>query len=78
MASHAAVSLVSETPVPGTPVRVEAVLKLACGCTVTRVIAADRVAETTSGERIPVGKYPCPEGHPVNPPRKPPLKGKEG
>lgn len=67
MASQAAVALLRETPIPGAPARIEAVLELACGCTVTRVVAADRIAETVDGERIPVGKYPCPKGHPVLP-----------
>lgn len=39
-------------------------LRLACGCVVTRTIAADRLLEL-SGERRAVGKYPCPERHPV-------------
>jgi hypothetical protein len=71
MASQSAVALLRVTPLAGAPARVEAVLKLACGCVVTRAISADRVAESVDGEMFPVGKYPCPENHPPGGPRRP-------
>jgi|JI6StandDraft_1071083.scaffolds.fasta_scaffold1183967_2 hypothetical protein len=46
-----------------------ATLELACGCVVTRTIAADRILETEDGERRAIGKYPCPLDHPVRAPR---------
>lgn len=42
--------------------RVNARLRLACGCVVQRSIAADRILQVDAGP-IAVGKYSCPEGH---------------
>lgn len=64
--SHAALQLLRETPLEDG--RVEVTLRLACGCTVTRAIAASRIVETDDGRRFAAGKYPCPAGHPVRPP----------
>ena len=64
--SQAAVQLLRETPLDGG--RVKATLLLACGCTVTRAIAASRIVEGIDGRRFVAGKYPCPAGHPVRPP----------
>ncbi len=44
--------------------RVRATLRLACGCVVTREIARDRIVDDIEPARA-VGKYPCPQGHPV-------------
>jgi hypothetical protein len=62
MASQAARRLVSVTPLDGD--RVEATFVLECGCEVTRELPADRVLDVDGG-RLLVGKYPCPERHPV-------------
>ena len=65
MASPSAVAIVSVSSIDGDARHKGATLTLACGCTTTLVIAADRIAESTGGERFAVGKYPCPKGHPV-------------
>ena len=44
--------------------RVIATLELACGCVVTREIGRDRILDDIDPPRA-VGKYPCPQGHPV-------------
>jgi Fe2+ transport system protein B len=64
--SHPAVQILAELPLDGGAV--EVTLVLACGCTVTRSIAASRIVETEDGRRIAAGKFPCPAGHPVRPP----------
>ena len=45
--------------------RVQARLRLACGCTIDRELSADRVLERDGGARFVVGKYPCPVDHPA-------------
>lgn len=44
---------------------IEATVMLACGCTVSRSIAADRFLTRPDGSALVVGKIPCPQGHPV-------------
>ncbi len=66
MASHAAVALLAETPRDDGRRDVE--LRLACGCTVRCAVEASRLVDTVDGQRLAVGKYPCPAGHPVRPP----------
>jgi hypothetical protein len=61
MVAQAAVAILSLAPAG--PGRVQARLRLACGCTVDRELNEDRVLERDDGERFVVGKYPCPEGH---------------
>ncbi len=63
MPSHSARRLVSEKP--AAPGRIEAEIELVCGCVIRREVAADRIATFEDGGRFPVGKYPCPKGHPV-------------
>jgi len=38
---------------------------LACGCEVTRALDENRLITAEDGARLVIGKYPCPEGHPV-------------
>ncbi len=64
--SHSAVALLAERPLPDG--RIEATLKLACGCVVTRAVDAARFVDTVQGLRIAAGKYPCPVGHAVSGP----------
>ena len=64
MPSHAAKALLSERALPDG--RLEVVLLLACGCSVRRTVEPDRIAVDTLGKRFAVGKYPCPQGHPVS------------
>lgn len=75
VASQAVKHLIDLAPVEGDPTRVVATLELLCGCTITRTIAEDRIVERASGERFAVGKYPCPQDHPV---RAPPSEGRGG
>ncbi|MEM1414611.1 MAG: hypothetical protein AAGH15_06915 [Myxococcota bacterium] len=63
MASQRALEVL-ETRMAG-PGRVHARLRLACGCEFEKEIAADRVQELEGGGRLAVGKYPCPNDHPV-------------
>lgn len=63
MASQAAVAIRELQPAESSG-RVIATLELACGCVVTREIARDRILDDIEPPRA-VGKYPCPEGHPV-------------
>jgi hypothetical protein len=63
MASQRAVAILASTPEPEG--RVRARLRLACGCEVDYAGPADRLVETEDGGRRAVGKYPCPEGHPL-------------
>ena len=66
MASQRAVRIENSTARLGTdPPEVLAVIELACGCVVERVLASDRILETVDGLQIAVGKYPCPVGHPL-------------
>lgn len=67
--SHAVRRLLDLGPDPDDPTRVLATLELMCGCRVTRSLPEDRVVERPGGERFMVGKVPCPQGHPVRPPR---------
>ncbi len=66
MPSHAAIEVVAVAG-GATPGRVRATLVLACGCTVTQEIAADRILEDVGGGVMAVGKYVCPVGHAVTP-----------
>ncbi|MCH9687475.1 MAG: hypothetical protein K0V04_38935 [Deltaproteobacteria bacterium] len=68
MASHAVQRLLSSTPSPDDSTRVEVCVELACGCRLTRTIAADRIVERPGGESFAVGKFPCPLDHPVRRP----------
>jgi hypothetical protein len=66
VASQAVHRLIDVSPLAGDPTRVVATLELQCGCTITRTLPEDRIVERgPSGERFAVGKYPCPQGHPV-------------
>lgn len=66
MASQRAVRIERSSVIVGeSPPKVRAVIELACGCVVERVLASDRILETMDGLRIAVGKYPCPVGHPL-------------
>ena len=58
MVAQAAVAILSLADAG--PGRVQARLRLACGCTVERELNADRVLERGDGEKFIVGKYPCP------------------
>lgn len=60
---HSATRILESRPAESGRVRVK--LELACGCTFEGEIAADRLLETEGGAVIPVGKYPCPQRHPV-------------
>ena len=50
---------------PAGPGRMQARLRLACGCDIDRELNEDRVLERVDGARFVVGKYPCPEDHPA-------------
>jgi hypothetical protein len=64
MASQVAIRVVRMEKL--TETRVRATLELACGCEVTREIAADRIVDDAAdGVVRAVGKYPCPVDHPV-------------
>jgi hypothetical protein len=63
MPSHAAEQVLDEKHAG--PGRIEATLRLACGCVVTRLLAADRILDGATGVRFAVGKFPCPAGHAV-------------
>lgn len=65
MVSQPATRLLSTAALPDDDTRVQATLELRCGCTVTQAIAIDRILQRPDGERIAVGKYRCPVGHPV-------------
>ena len=71
MPSQSAIAILDVRPhpssVPGEE-RVQARLRLTCGCVVERTIAADRILTASDGATIAVGKYPCPEDHPVQAP----------
>ncbi len=65
MPSQSSVEILRHGPlVPCLPV--EVTLRLACGCVIERRIARDRLLEL-GGELRAVGKYPCPQDHPVGP-----------
>ena len=63
MTSHAATRMLAEHPLPDG--RIALTVQLACGCTVTVPVQADRVIDTEDGLRLPVGKFSCPLDHPV-------------
>ena len=63
MASQRALRLIEKQP--HDEGQVLATFELACGCVVTRAIAADRIQPTSAGETLLVGKFPCPERHPL-------------
>ena len=63
MAAHAAIRLLAQRPAAE---GVEIDVELACGCAVTRVVAADRVLERADGTPFVAGKYACPAGHDVS------------
>jgi hypothetical protein len=65
MASQGATALLRDHP--RADGRREVRLRLSCGCEVDLVVTADRVQTSVDGERFAVGKYPCPQGHPVAP-----------
>ena len=62
MASQRAIAILARAPAGEGTTRVT--LKLGCGCEVERRIASDRLLKVDGGW-LAVGKYPCPEGHPV-------------
>ena len=66
MPSHAA-TLIDAVP-SGEQWKIRA--RLACGCEVVLEVPGDRVLDATGGARILVGKYPCPDQHPVKRPWK--------
>ncbi len=66
MASQAVAKLLHESPLEDGRLHVR--FRLVCGCEVELDVAADRVLDTTDGLRLAVGKYPCPNGHPVKRP----------
>jgi hypothetical protein len=43
----------------------DTVLELVCGCVITRVLDENRFIVTEDGTNLVVGKYPCPQSHPV-------------
>lgn len=59
---QAVVALLDETRLPDGRLEVRA--RLACGCEITKTVAADRVL-VLGGERRVVGKLSCPSGHAV-------------
>jgi hypothetical protein len=63
--SQAADELVSLSPIEGAADRVRATIRLRCGCIVELAIAEDRIVQRPDGRSFPVGKYPCPLGHPA-------------
>lgn len=67
MASHAVRELLSTRALEAG--RLEARFVLECGCELTRALPGDRVLEVTGGQRLLVGKYPCPAGHLVVAPK---------
>ena len=66
MASQAARALLKVTFGPEGQVALE--LELVCGCRLEVMTAADRVVTTVNGLTLAVGKFPCPNGHPVQRP----------
>ena len=65
MAIQAALELLEVRDVPSDAARVAVTMRLLCGCVITEVVPRDRVRDTALGERIVVGKYACPAGHPT-------------
>jgi len=65
MAIQAARELLAVSEVPGDPDRLRVTMRLLCGCEIIESVPRDRVRDTALGERIVVGKYACPEGHPT-------------
>lgn len=63
MPSHSARDLIGYRMVGDN--RIEATFVLECGCRLTREMPADRVQGVVGGGELLVGKFPCPEGHPV-------------
>ncbi len=66
MASQSATALLGEEALEGGRLRIR--VRLVCGCELSVEVAADRVLDTVDGLRLPVGKFPCPNGHPVRRP----------
>lgn len=66
MASQAATKILADAPADEGRRAVR--LQLTCGCVYEGVIAEDRLLHTVDGQQIAVGKYPCPQRHPVTPP----------
>lgn len=64
MAIQAALELLDVTPIEGSPA-LKAKMRLLCGCVIEETVPADYVRDTALGERIVVGKYACPQGHPT-------------
>jgi hypothetical protein len=63
MPSHAADRVLDEKRLG--PGRIEATLRLACGCVITCLLPEDRILDGAAGFRLAVGKFPCPAGHTV-------------
>ncbi len=61
MPSHPATLIAAAPGGSGWAVRA----RLACGCEVALEVPADRVLEIEGAGKILVGKYPCPNQHPV-------------
>ncbi len=64
MVIQAALELLEEAPVEGSS-QLNVTIRLLCGCVIEARVPADYVRDTALGERIVVGKYACPEGHPT-------------
>ncbi len=63
MSSHPALTLHRWEPCA--PGAIDATVTLACGCVVSLRMPADRLLEVEGGEPRVVGKFPCPQRHPV-------------
>ena len=63
MSSHAARHLLQSTL--RSDGQFDTVLELVCGCVITRVLDENRFIVTEDGTNLVVGKYPCPQSHPV-------------
>ena len=64
MPSHPATLIDAEQTADGWKARA----RLACGCEVTLNVPLDRIVEAVGGAKLLVGKYPCPNQHPVKRP----------
>ena len=62
MPSHSATLIEAKPSHGGWEIRAQ----LRCGCEVALMVPADRVVESVDGKQILVGKYPCPNQHPVS------------
>ena len=66
MASQAAVKIFQELELSDG--RTEVRFALTCGCEVTVALDEHRLITAVDGARLVIGKYPCPNGHPVTRP----------